>query len=105
MKIKILKSGPWSLTGIGPTVHLKAGLIHAVGKSYILPTGEGLAVIDIENAEKMKDAGWAEEVSEKEATGSAEVEISQEETTEAQDVKAKVGKSAKPKRRTYKSRR
>lgn len=83
MKIKILKSGPWCLTGIGPTVHLKKDDIEPICKERI----------DIENAEKMIAAGWAEEISEKEATESVEVEVKQEEITESQDVKTKADQS------------
>lgn len=85
MKIKILKSGKWGLTHIGPTIEIIKDCVETVRRERIHK----------ELAEKMIAAGWAEEISEKEATGSVEVEVKQEETTETQDVKTKADQSPK----------
>jgi hypothetical protein len=96
MNIKILKSGKWGLTHIGPIIEIIEGCVEIVCKERIHK----------ELAEKMIAAGWAEEIYVKEEIESDEVEIPQETTTETQDVNIKVDQSTKPKRRRpFKGRR
>lgn len=51
MKLKILKTGRWNLTGIGPSVDLVKGEIETISEDRIT----------YKVALKMINAGWAEE--------------------------------------------